>query len=189
MAGVMDVLTGETSVVRRPGSRSRLEVRLAKAAISTAVATGVVMIVGIVMLVVQPWSTPEPPAAVALTMTLVPVGGLTAVYAAIGAVGRARNRRDILTGREIASMPLPLAGPWLQANEAVRAIRAADGHHSVRAREAAEIQWAMAEHVKTAAALYIKVPAVPISEVHQGTLDAEAAMQDLADWLTALAAR
>lgn len=45
-------------------------------------------------------------------------------------------------------MLLPLAEPWLQAREAVRTIQAADGRDGVRVREAAEIQWAMAEHVR-----------------------------------------
>lgn len=188
LTNVMDVLVGEHTVVRRPGSRSRLEVLLVKIAAAITVATGLVMVAGIVMLVVQPWSTPEPPTAVALTMMLGPVGMLTAVYATISAASRARDHRDILTRREIAAMPLPLADPWLQARLAVSAIQAADGPDGVRAREAAEIQWAMAEHVKSAAARYTQVPAVPVDEVRQATIDREAAMQDLADWLTALAA-
>ena len=42
--------------------------------------------------------------------------------------------------------------------------------------------------MQSAAARYTQVPAVPVDEVHQATIDREAAMQDLADWLTALAA-
>ena len=81
-------------------------------------------------------------------MTLAPVGMLTAIYAMISAAGNARDHRDVLTGREISAMLLPLAEPWLQAREAVRTIQAADGRDGVRVREAAEIQWAMAEHVR-----------------------------------------
>ncbi|MFZ2526606.1 MAG: hypothetical protein WAX14_02970 [Rhodococcus sp. (in: high G+C Gram-positive bacteria)] len=49
---VLDVLVGKHTVVRRPGSRSRREVLLVKAAAATAVATALVMAAGIVMLVV-----------------------------------------------------------------------------------------------------------------------------------------
>lgn len=181
LEGVADALTGKSNVVRRPGSRSSLEILRVKVAVTTAAATGLFLLVGIAILIVHPWSTPEPPLALALTMTLGPVGMLAATYAAFRSVAHARSRGDVLTDSEIAAMPLALADAWIQGSDAVRAIEATDGCDSVRGREAAEIRWAMVEHVKAVAPLRARLHAAPIE-------NERTAMQDLADWLTALAA-
>ncbi|WP_354581559.1 hypothetical protein [Rhodococcus sp. PvR044] len=185
----MDVLTGEESLVRRPGSRSRREALLVMVAAAAVVVTALVMLVGIVMLVTEPWSSPEPPILLTVVMVEVPVTTLAVAYVAAIASRRARDPRDVLTDREIAAAPMAVAGPWLEAREAVRVVRAAPGHDSAREREISEMLWKMAEHLKTGAHVYTRLPVATVDQVNQVNDDLLTAMQALADQLTALSSK
>lgn len=189
LTSVLDVLTGEEALVRRPGSRSRSEVLLVMAAAAAVVVTALVMLAGIVMLVMKPWSTPQPPIMLTLVMVEVPVTTLAAAYVAAIASRRARDPRDVLTDREIAAAPLALAGPWPEASKAARAIRAAEGHDSMREREVSEMLWEMAERLQTGPDLHTRIPVATVDRGQQAHDQIGTAMQDLAHQLTARARR
>lgn len=184
----MYVLTGEALILRRPGSRNRRESLLVTVATVAAIVTVLVMVVGCVMLAVSPWSTPEPPASVALAMTGLPATMMVIAVAVAFASRSARDPRDVLTDDDIKATPPIMARPWLDAGDAARTIRAAEGLDGPREREVGEILWQMAEHLKAGTGLYSRFPDVTVEQIVQLQRAQATKMQVLADRLTALAA-
>ncbi|MDV2477292.1 hypothetical protein F8M49_21520 [Rhodococcus zopfii] len=186
--GPMYVMTGEAEILRRPGSRTAREILLVTTAAVATIATVLVMVTGCVMLMVAPWSTPEPPLLVTIAMTVPPAITSVITYAAAAASRHARDPHDVLTDDEIKTMPLILAQPWLDAREAASAIRTADGHDAERESMVAETLWLMAEHVKTGTGLHARFPDTPFERLQQLRAGLAAKMRVHADRLADLAA-
>lgn len=184
----MYVMTGEGLILRRPGSRNQRETLLVTIATVAAIVTVLVMIVGCVMLAVTPWSTPEPPISVELVMTGLPATTMVIAAAAAFASRSARDPLDVLTEDDIRATPPIMTEPFLDAWDAARTIRVAEGLDGPREREIGEILWQMAEHLKAGTGLYSRLPDISVEQIVRLQREQAAKMRVLADRLTALAA-